>query len=164
MYIAVVIGIVVVAIFLFLGFYGVGNSTQQAPQPEAQSDAQTLLNEIAKNGSVASLQVIDTAEGTGVVVKLGDTLTVQYTGVLPDGTVFDTSRQEGREPFTFVIGSGMVIQGWEQGLLGMKAGGRRLIAIPPELGYGQRSMGKIPPNATLIFDVELLSVVPGKKS
>jgi len=162
MYIAVVIGIVVVAIFLFLGFFGVGSSTQQAPQPEAQSDAQTLLNEIAKNGSVASLQIIDTAEGTGVVVKPGDTLTVQYTGVLPDGTAFDTSRQEGREPFTFVIGSGMVIQGWEQGLLGMKAGGRRLVAIPPELGYGQRSMGKIPANATLIFDVELLSVVPGK--
>lgn len=162
MYIAVVIGIVVVAIFLFLGFFGVGSSSSQSPQPEAQSDAQTLLNEIAKNGSVAALQVIDTAEGTGVVVKPGDTLTVQYTGVLPDGTVFDTSRQEGREPFTFVIGSGMVIQGWEQGLLGMKAGGRRLIAIPPELGYGQRSMGKIPSNATLIFDVELLSVVPGK--
>lgn len=158
MYIAVAVGLVVVVLFLVLGFFNIGRQ-QAAPQPtEAQSNAQTLLNEIAKTGSVSSLQVVTTAEGTGEGAKAGDTITVQYTGVLPDGTMFDTSRQEGRTPFSFVLGSGQVIQGWEQGLVGMKVGERRLVAIPPQLGYGERSMGKIPPNATLIFDVELLSI------
>ncbi|MBI3573476.1 FKBP-type peptidyl-prolyl cis-trans isomerase, partial [Candidatus Kaiserbacteria bacterium] len=84
---------------------------------------------------------------------------VNYTGVLTNGTVFDSSDSHGT-PFTFTIGQGHVIAGWEQGLLGMKEGGRRLLAIPPSLGYGPNGSGPIPGNATLIFDVQLLKRVP----
>ncbi len=154
MYIAVVVAVVVVAIFIFLGFFGVTGTQQDAGSVETA--AQRLLNDIAQTGTVSSLQVIDTVEGTGVGAKPGDTLTVNYTGVLPDGTVFDSS--QGREPFTFVLGSGEVIRGWDQGLIGMKVGGTRLIAIPAELAYGNRSVGQIPANASLIFQVEMVSI------
>ncbi len=97
-------------------------------------------------------------EGTGQELKDGDTATFHYTGTLEDGTKFDSSLDRG-EPFTIPIGQGFVIQGWEEGLPGMKVGGRRKLTIPPELGYGETGAGNvIPPNATLIFEVELLEV------
>jgi peptidylprolyl isomerase len=83
---------------------------------------------------------------------------VQYVGVLADGTVFDSSVAHG-QPFTFTLGPGVIV-GWQQGLVGMREGGRRLLVIPPSLGYGANGLGPIPPNATLIFDVELLTVQP----
>jgi FKBP-type peptidyl-prolyl cis-trans isomerase len=96
-------------------------------------------------------------EGAGEVSKNGDKLTVNYTGTLEDGTKFDSSI--GREPFVFTIGVGQVIQGWEQGMLNMKVGEQRRLTIPSSLGYGSRGAGGvIPPNATLIFDVELLKI------
>ena len=97
-------------------------------------------------------------EGSGdQVVKSGDTITVPYTGTLVDGTKFDSSVDRG-EPFTFTIGSGQVIQGWEQGFSGMKVGEKRRLTIPPEMGYGDRATGSIPANSVLIFEVELISI------
>ena len=108
--------------------------------------------------------VTDLRVGMGPAAANGQVLTVNYTGWLYDpaapdnkGTVFDSSA--GRSPFVFTLGAGQVIQGWDQGLVGMQVGGQRRLVIPPDLGYGQQGQGGvIPPNATLIFDVDLISV------
>lgn len=104
------------------------------------------------------LQVTDVVVGTGETAVSGSTVTVHYRGTLTDGTVFDSSLT--REPLTFKLGARRVIRGWDQGLVGMKVGGKRTLVIPPRLGYGSRAMGVIPPNAHLIFDAELLAVSP----
>jgi FKBP-type peptidyl-prolyl cis-trans isomerase len=104
----------------------------------------------------AHVKIEDTLVGTGAEAVSGKTLKVDYTGKLEDGTVFDSS--VGKQPFEFVLGSGSVIPGWDQGLQGMKVGGKRTLTIPPSLAYGAQGQGAIPPNATLIFEVELLDV------
>lgn len=104
-----------------------------------------------------NLMAKDEVVGSGEVAMAGDILTVHYTGQLSDGTVFDSSLVRG-QPFQFVLGAGQVIKGWDQGLVGMKVGGKRLLSIPPELGYGANQIGPIPANSTLIFEVELLEV------
>lgn len=96
-------------------------------------------------------------EGEGEVATTGDQVSVHYVGTLTDGTPFDSSRDRGT-PFTFTLGTGSVIKGWEEGLVGMKVGELRRLTIPAELGYGDRAVGTIPANSTLIFEVELLSV------
>jgi peptidylprolyl isomerase len=113
----------------------------------------------AKMTTTASgLSYQDVTVGTGPSPKPGQTCTVHYTGTLDDGTKFDSSRDRG-QPFSFTIGKGQVIKGWDEGVSTMKVGGRRTLVIPPQLGYGARGAGGvIPPNATLHFDVELLGV------
>jgi FKBP-type peptidyl-prolyl cis-trans isomerase len=107
----------------------------------------------------SGLIIVDNVVGEGLEAEKFDILTVNYTGKLEDGTVFDSSKNPGRDPFRFTIGAGQVIQGWEEGFIGMKIGGSRTLTIPSEMGYGARGAGDvIPPNATLIFDVELLEV------
>jgi FKBP-type peptidyl-prolyl cis-trans isomerase len=96
-------------------------------------------------------------EGTGEVSKNGDKLTVDYVGTLEDGTKFDSSIDRGT-PFSFTLGEGRVIQGWEQGMLNMKVGEKRKLTIPYSLGYGESGYGPIPPKATLIFEVDLLKI------
>ena len=105
------------------------------------------------------LQKTDVLVGKGVPAKTGDYITVQYTGKLLNGKQFDTSRQPGRGPFTFKLG-GPVIAGWNRGVVGMKAGGKRHLKIPGSLGYGASGTpdGTIPPNATLLFDIELVRI------
>jgi len=96
--------------------------------------------------------------GSGEEVVHNTNVSVHYTGWLENGTKFDSSKDRGR-PFEFVVGQGMVIQGWDKGLLGMKVGGKRKLTIPSHMGYGERGAGGvIPPNATLIFEIDLLSV------
>ncbi len=103
-------------------------------------------------------KTVDLREGTGAEAKAGDRVTVHYTGTLTDGTKFDSSRDRG-QPFSFTLGRGQVIPGWDQGLIGMKPGGQRTLSIPPEEGYGARGAGNvIPPNATLEFDVEMIRI------
>ncbi len=121
-----------------------------------------FFSQCAKKAAVeleGGLVIIDKVVGTGEKVKANDILTMHYTGKLEDGTVFDSSLNPGRDPFRFTIGTGQVIEGWEKGIIGMQTGGKRVLTIPPELAYGERGTGGvIPPNATLIFEVELLSI------
>ena len=104
------------------------------------------------------LKIEDIRVGNGTEAKAGNTVSVHYVGTLTDGKKFDSSRDRG-QPFSFRLGGGQVIKGWDQGVAGMKIGGLRKLTIPAELGYGSRGAGGvIPPNATLVFEVELLEV------
>ncbi len=106
----------------------------------------------------SGLQYADLVVGKGREAHAGETATVHYTGMLVDGTKFDSSKDRN-QPFSFRLGAGRVIRGWDEGVEGMKIGGTRKLVIPPELGYGARGAGStIPPNATLIFQVELLDL------
>lgn len=99
----------------------------------------------------------DVVVGTGATAETGDTITAHYVGHLPDGRIFDSSLDRN-QPISFTLGTGQVIRGWDEGLVGMKVGGKRILTISPEYGYGNRAVGAIPANSTLIFEVELLGV------
>ena len=124
------------------------------PKGKAKAKGKTKIVTTA-----SGLKYEDLAVGKGPSPKKGQTVSVHYTGWLTDGKKFDSSRDHG-QPFEFPIGEGRVIKGWDEGVMSMKVGGRRKLTIPPELGYGARGTpgGPIPPNATLIFDVELLAI------
>ena len=106
----------------------------------------------------AELVIEDLIVGVGKEAKSGDLITVHYSGWLENGTEFDSSRRSDRDPLVITLGVGEVIQGWDEGIPGMKVGGKRRLTIPPHLGYGSREIGSIPANSTLIFEVELLDV------
>jgi FKBP-type peptidyl-prolyl cis-trans isomerase len=121
----------------------------------AQSDPTGSNPEVTTE---SGLKYIDLVVGTGRVAASGNHVTVHYTGWLTNGTKFDSS-VDRHDPFSFPIGSGKVIRGWDEGVAGMKVGGKRKLTIPSQLGYGARGAGGvIPPNATLVFDIELLEV------
>ncbi len=124
--------------------------------PQTASAAATSTN--SPTSSMEGLQIKDITVGTGTVAQNGDTVTVNYIGTLDNGTTFDSSYSR-KQPFSFTLGVGQVIKGWDLGVLGMRVGGTRELTIPPALGYGaQGAGGVIPPNATLHFTVALLSV------
>ena len=114
---------------------------------------------VASNTLAGGLVLDDFLIGTGEEAKPGSEVSVHYTGTLADGTVFDTSKKRNR-PYTFTIGQGRVIKGWDMGVPGMKVGGKRRLTVPAELGYGPRGKGKIPANSQLTFTIELLEALP----
>ena len=126
---------------------------------KAPEESNTTTNEQNNNNTQKMELKIETLkEGTGEGAKNGDKVTVHYTGTLENGTKFDSSVDRG-QPFTFTLGVGQVIEGWEKGILGMKVGEKRKLTIPSDMGYGQYGAGEmIPPNATLIFDVEMIGI------
>ena len=116
------------------------------------------VNKMAEKITDSGLKYEDLVEGSGAVAEAGQTVSVHYTGWLTDGSKFDSS-VDRNQPFRFLLGKGQVIRGWDEGVQGMKIGGKRKLTIPPQLGYGAAGAGGvIPPNATLVFDVELLEL------
>ena len=144
--------VIVTLVVLGVGFYFLYRYDQGTKEEEI-SEISNLEQTMSENFIVETLE-----EGEGdQITKVGDKLFMRYRGTLEDGTEFD-SNLEG-DPFDFTIGEGMVIQGWDQGLLDMKVGEKRKLTIPPEMGYGDIGAGDVvPPNATLIFEVELVSI------
>ncbi|MFW5952252.1 MAG: FKBP-type peptidyl-prolyl cis-trans isomerase [Gemmatimonadota bacterium] len=137
---------------------GVDQSRMPREYRVAEDYARALDVELgAMTRRPTGVYVQDLVEGEGMRADSGDIVTVHYTGWLPQGTEFDSSRDG--EPFEFALGYGQVISGWDQGVVGMRVGGERRLVIPPGLAYGASGTGPIPGNATLVFDVELLDVV-----
>ena len=142
------ITLLIIALILIGGFYVFS----------VNIDNNFLKGDMAESIKNNILEIETIVEGSGVESKAGDSLTVHYTGMLEDGTKFDSSVDRGT-PFNFILGIGQVIEGWEKGMEGMKVGEKRKLTIPPEYAYGERGVpGVIPPNATLIFEVELLEI------
>lgn len=122
-----------------------------------QARANAYLQAADNQGNINRMVVDDIKVGTGAEVKQGDTVSVHYVGTLQDGTEFDNSHKRGA-PIDFTVGKAMVIQGWEEGLIGMQVGGQRVLVIPPEMAYGKDGIGPIPANATLVFALELVEI------
>lgn len=162
-WIAVSVALVVIALFflsktfIFTFLTSEISGTTTATNTNTTMNTNTPANTPAASADTTSLLVKDAVVGTGAEAVPGKTITVNYTGKLTNGAVFDSSIPRG-QPFQFVLGAGQVIAGWDQGLLGMKVGGKRTLIIPANMAYGNRAIGSIPANSTLIFDVELLGV------
>ena len=165
--IGVAVGILVVGFFFIFGnilinifnsgtFEGSMN-TRQTTQTTSQATNTPPTTIDTSPATTGQLGIQDISVGTGAVAQPGDTVTVNYVGTFTDGTVFDSSIAR-KQPFSFVLGAGKVIPGWDQGVAGMKVGGTRVLVIPPELGYGSQDVGPIPAGSTLIFQIQLLKV------
>lgn len=156
------VGIVTFGIVYVLNYKNKNTSfyqtTDTTSTKEVVAESSPVSNNKKMQGDVTELKIEDITVGTGAEAVAGKEISVHYTGTLTNGTKFDSSKDRGT-PFEFTLGAGQVIQGWDQGFAGMKVGGKRKLVIPPNMGYGaQGAGGVIPPNATLIFEVELLDV------
>ena len=152
--------VAVIAFVTFFSIIGFGRGLTEPfvstiESPEELANANTAFNTASVNAQTG-LIAEDRVLGDGAEAVAGKTVVVNYTGAFEDGSVFDSS--VGRAPFEFTLGAGQVIAGWDQGLVGMKVGGQRVLVIPSDLGYGDQGYGPIPGKATLIFEVELLEV------
>jgi FKBP-type peptidyl-prolyl cis-trans isomerase len=158
-WIAIGTSIVVVAILFFGGdiwnflFNKPESTTYSFAEEGALNSEQQLIN----ISNMAGIEIYDLKTGTGAEAVAGKIVSAHYIGTLEDGTKFDSSIDRGK-PFEFVLGSGQVIKGWDIGIAGMKVGGVRKLVIAPELAYGSRAIGPIPPNSTLTFEVQLVDV------
>jgi peptidylprolyl isomerase len=163
--IAVAFAIAVVAVFFYL-FNGMALFSSSTPPQQTTAEATTTATEPTstttmptETENVTQLQVTDEVVGTGAAAQAGDSVTVNYVGSLTNGTVFDASANHGSTGFTFNLGAGQVIKGWDEGIVGMKVGGKRKLVIPASLAYGDQAVGGvIPADSTLVFEVELLKV------
>ena len=161
-WVAVAIGIVVAVFFLGARFFA-GFTNNSSSVASVSNTAQNTNNNMNQNTQASStapatgLIIKDVVVGTGAEAKAGDLVTVNYTGKFANGKVFDSSIPRG-QPFPFTLGIGQVIPGWDQGVAGMKVGGKRSLIIPPDLAYGPNDYNGIPGGSTLYFEVELLSV------
>ena len=154
------IGLAVLAVFLLAVCGGGSDDGDGTSEAGAGSDEEATCDQgVVETESGLKYEILEC--GDGETAEKGDTVSVHYVGTLADGTKFDSSRDRG-EPFAFPLGAGQVIQGWDEGVAGMKIGELRKLTIPPELGYGPTGTGPIPPNATLIFEVELLDITTGQ--
>lgn len=146
--IAVVVGAVVVL---------KGGATTTA-KGDSKSGGKVAAAQTSSSPSSDKLVSTDEKVGDGAEAQEGSTITVKYTGTLSDGSVFDSTDKHGGQPATFQLAKGQLIDGWVQGIPGMKVGGKRKLVIPPSMGYGSQSQGGIPPNSTLTFEIELVDV------
>ena len=152
----IIIFVVLAVVVMGVGMWYSGKVSKES---QTATMTQGTAAQQAQSHIMQNFKIEDVVVGTGAEAKNGDTVTVNYTGTLDDGTKFDSSFNPGRTPFSFILGASQVIKGWDLGVLGMRVGGKRTLVIPPELGYGANGNGSIiPPNATLHFTVELLSV------
>jgi peptidylprolyl isomerase len=149
---------------VFVAQSNIEGATQGAVVAVSQEDAkkadleEALVGAHSASGELVEMVIDDVRLGTGdVVVENGDTVSVHYIGTTQDGVKFDSSYERGT-PFVFTVGGGRVIEGWEKGLVGMKVGGQRILVIPGSMAYGNRQVGAIPPNSTLVFAVELIEI------
>lgn len=170
--------VLIILVVVFMGIFGIfflsnqklANENQFNLNPTPLPTSVIITPEVSRNNqmqnldintfqaSSSGLRIRDEVVGTGREVKAGDTVTVHYIGTLANGTKFDSS-YDRKQPFETQIGVGQVIKGWDEGIVGMKVGGKRILIIPPDLGYGAQGAGQaIPPNSILIFQVELLGV------
>lgn len=175
--IAVALAVIIAGSLLFFGpaIFTIFNPA--ATQTTATNATSTMQDQIGTNTTALSASDINIADipanvtelmgkeitvGTGAEAKAGDTVTVHYIGMLTNGQVFDASANHGDEGFTFPLGAQKVIKGWDQGVVGMKVGGKRELIIPASLAYGSQAMGSIPANSTLVFAIQLVNVTPGQ--
>jgi FKBP-type peptidyl-prolyl cis-trans isomerase len=153
----IVLSILILGLIYVL-FFSNKSTTYSNPANQAKEKGDSMDANMNNSTESGKLVIEDIKMGEGAEVKSGDTVVINYTGTLDDGTKFDSSYDRG-VPFTTQIGIGQVIKGWDQGVPGMKVGGKRKLIIPSDLAYGEQGAGGvIPPNATLIFEVELLSI------
>ena len=148
----IILLIVVIILFALIGIYLFLKNNDKKVEEDLLNN-----NKMETKFLESGLQVIDEIIGTGAEAIAGNFVSVHYTGVLENGKKFDSS-YDRNQPFSFVLGAGQVIKGWDEGVVGMKVGGRRKLTIPPALAYGNQDYGSIPASSTLIFWVELLSI------
>lgn len=154
--IAVALALAVVALFFIVP--GMAQFNKQQSQPIA-NQSQNQPSSTNMTTDITQLQIIDEVVGTGATAESGNSVTVNYVGSLTNGQIFDASANHGTTGFTFNLGTGQVIKGWDEGIVGMKEGGKRKLLIPSSLAYGDQAIGNvIPANSALIFEVELLKV------
>jgi FKBP-type peptidyl-prolyl cis-trans isomerase len=176
--VAVALAVIIAGVLLYFGQKYLAQSTAStaatstpasmtatANSQASSTTNSTSMNDQAQTSNIPAnptqLMMKDEVVGTGAEAKAGDTVTVNYVGMLTNGTVFDASANHGTTGFTFHLGAGQVIKGWDEGVAGMKVGGKRELVIPASLGYGNQAVGSIPANSTLVFQIELLSIQAG---